>query len=68
MIEEKEHKPLFTFTHVFLLSIFLTIISLNKITEIGKKNLEHSKKLAEIENQYFRNLDDSSEDDLKNST
>ena len=55
--EDKEHKPLFTFTHVLLLSIFITIISLNKVNEIGKNSLETSKKLAQIERQFLRNLD-----------
>ena len=55
--QEQEHKPSFTFTHVLLLSIFITTISLNKVKELGKNSLETSKKLAEIERQYLRKLD-----------
>ena len=59
--EEKEHKPSFTFIHVLLLSIFITTISLNKVSELGKNQLESSKKLAEIEYQIFRKLDDTND-------
>ena len=59
--EEKEHKPSFTFTHVLILSILITTISLNKVKEIGKKSLETSKKLAEMERQILRNLDQDSD-------
>ena len=59
--EEKKHKPSFTFIHVLLLSIFITTISLNKVSELGKNQLKASKKLAEIEYQIFRKLDDTND-------
>ena len=55
--QEQERNPSFTFTHVLLLSLFITTISLNKVKEIGKNSLENSKKLAEMKYQYLRNLD-----------
>ena len=54
--EEQERKPSFTITHVILLSILITALSLNKVKEIGKNSLENSKKLSQIERQFLRNL------------
>ena len=52
--EEQENKPSFTITHVILLSILITALSLNKVKEIGKNSLENSKKLSQIERQFLR--------------
>ena len=60
-MKEEEYKPSFTFIHVFLLSIFITAISLNKFKEIGKNSLENNKKFAQIEYQYFRELEEIEE-------
>ena len=55
--EEQEHKPSFKLTHVLILSILITAITLNKVSEFGKNSLEASKKLSQMEQNFLRNLD-----------